>query len=154
MLSMYHCTKKTRDLTGPSANTQHTEEGKVVCVGVCVGERAYHNLKSVITGASILFLFVSLTLFSFHLSLTHIALCNCTLIFQCQSGLCPQPYCLLQSRFSRFSTTFLISHIFHHTVCVTPPLNGLYCNCCMPLVDTCVCTRGRERACLCHLAPV
>lgn len=49
-----------------------------------------HNLKSVRVGSNILFLHPCVThTFPFHLSLARIPLCNCALIFQCQSGLCP-----------------------------------------------------------------
>ena len=87
-----------------------------VCVCVCVAEECIdHNLKSVSVGTNILRLHPYVThTFSFHPSLTRIPLCNCTLIFQCQSGLCPQPCYLLRSQlliptplFSRSLTLWL-----------------------------------------------
>ena len=56
---------------------------------------------------------MSLTHSLLHLSLALIPLCNCALIFQCQSGLCPQPPTIFS-----YSRLFLISFArFSHLFC-------------------------------------
>lgn len=109
---------------------------------VIVRQRIDHNPKSVTVGANILFLHPRVThTFPFHLCLTCIPLCNCTLIFQCQSGLCPQPYYLPRAQcFFHFFTTILTSCIFCSCFQFLPALDMFSCSCSMPLVKMCVCT--------------
>lgn len=113
-----------------------------MCVCMCVAEKEYidHNLKSVSVGTNILFLRPCVThTFSFHLSLTHIPLCNCALIFQCQSGLCPQPYYLLHSQLFSFIRRFSQFPYFYSHSRYFFPLDLFCCCCCVPLVNMCVC---------------
>lgn len=133
-------------------------------VFACVCGRTPLNLSTLgpIFPSSLL---VSLTRSPFHLSFARIPLCNCALIFQCQSGLRPQPYYLLHSQpFSHFFATFLQSlRIFFFPLAAPlPPLDCFFpggrcvrlsssssasCTFC-PIMSTCA------HLCVCVRAPV
>lgn len=110
---------------------------------------------------------VSLTRSLLHLSLALIPLCNCALIFQCQSGLCPQPPTIFShSRhflisFARFSHLFCPIFFFPFLlargtsssprICfVVVARRRRLCRCRVPFsANVCVCAPLCLRACWC-----
>ena len=132
--------KEKRAFRVRRGNKSGMSGGKVeVCVRVWVCVHAYTmTLNLSVLGANSPFLCPCVThIFPFHLILTRIPLCNCALIFQCQSGMCPQPCYLLRSQLFLISLPlpFHDSHIFLCALSLSlMDLFGWRCGC-VPLVN-------------------